>query len=754
MALVGGNTVDLILKATDRASPAIKDVAGQLGGLDLAGRKAAGGGLADMGKAIPTLAGTLFSLASAIPGPIGLISQLGAATVGHLSKMSAEADATLQHMTALADGIQATFEETQAAVQRIRAEAAGNVGKAIELQYTQELAAIDKAYAKQVAAAKGNALQIQAIEADAAGKRLIAHAQYEAELSKLSQKRLELAKQLGIQVRDAETAITQALLEEQGKRTQALDVGAQRQAEILKAGYQKQLEEIKKLGGTETEQYQLRRAAQEAYEAQSLQQTTETEIKRRAIVKQQAEFLADLAKGAGAAEASLAVAVAESQGKQVAAIQIAGAQRKALLDAEYQETLKRIALQGLTEQQALAARLTAERTYHAQSAQLALEMGERKKQIAAEAAAKEAEAVAKFDADRKARQEKDFQEWLHRLEEQAKAYKALKDSAADVAAAEAEATAAVLEGQGKQLEAIQTTAAQRQQIIEDTYVKEIEAIRRMPLTAQENLTLKLNAEKKYAADSIALTTQTESQRKRLVEDAVQGSLAAFSKLGAGWEGIQQKLTMANFITETQKGITALQQLGAAVTAGDQTLKLAGITLRDVEMAQAGLTRSLVTAVQTGVIPGTQAVQQNTAANQENIKTLSDGTKILSEQAASWANVGNEIGKATGQLTAWAQAEKDAKKGGGGGGGAINFSVPSWVKTAADVERYIKGGTGPGGASVTPPPASNKGKISGATGHNQTNNINVNVGSVNDKQRVQELTATIMQAIADAERRRS
>jgi hypothetical protein len=738
-----GNTVDLVLKATNQASPALTRVAGELGALNKAGHQAASGGLADVGKAIPTIAGSLLSLASAIPGPIGMLAQLGSATVGHLSKMSAEADATLQRMTALADGIQATFEETQAAVSRIRAEAAGNVGQVIEQQYAQELAAIDKAYAKQVAAAKGNALQIAAIEAESAGKRLIAHAQYEAELSKLSQKRLELAKQLGTQLRDAETGVTQALLEEQGKRLQALDVGAARQAEVARAGYQKQLEEIKKLGGTETEQYQLRRQAQEVFEAQSLEQTTQTEIKRRAILKEQGTFLKDLAATAKDAQASLTVAMLESQGKQKEAIEAGAAQRKAILDAEYQQVLERIAKQGLTEKQALEARLSAERAYAAQSQQLAVETADKKTALVKEAAEKEAQALAKAATDKKQAEDKRFADWIENLKAIANAQKLVIDATAGAADATASATATIQESYGKQLEALERTAARSQEVLEERYAAEVNQANQTAMTVSQRRELILKAEQKYAEDSIRLSVETENRRKAIVEQSVSTTLGAFAKLGTGFQDIQSKLTFVTLVQETQKGITAIQQLSTALAAGDASLKAAGLTQADLARLTQGLTQNLQQQAQ-ALQTGTTAVQQNTAAAAENVKVLSDGTKVLSEQAASWATVAGEIGKATGQLTSWAAAEAASKAK---TPSSFSFAVPAGT-TAQDIANAIGKG---GGAAIQP---SQKKSTASATSHNQTNNINVSVGSVNDKQRVQELTTTIMQALADAERRRT
>lgn len=734
------NTIDLVLKATNQASPAINTVARELGTLDLAGRKAAGGGLADMGKAIPQIAESLLSMGVALPGLPGALSAIAAVAVGAFNRWVNAAELAAQKTKELGERVQATFEETQAEVNRIRAEAAGDATAIVEQQYARELAQIEKSQQQKVKAAKGSAEEISAIEAEMAGKRLIAAERLEAELAALTHKRVDLARQMGEQVRAAETAVTVGLLEESGKRLQALEVGAGRQVEILRTANQKQLEEIKKLGGTEQEQYELRRQAQEVFAAQSLQLTTETEIKRRAILKEQSEFLKGLAKSAGEAEASLAVAVLESQGKHVAAVEAAAAQRKAVLDAEYQATLERIAKQGLTEQQALEARLNAERSYHAQSRQLALDTATRKTQLAEETAAKEAQAAEKAAAAQKAA----IQAWLENLKLIKAAQEMVVASIAAVADADAKATAAVLEGQDQRLEALETTSARQQAIIEETYLAEIKKANETAMLASQRLQLKLNAEKKYAADSIALSTQTEQARRQIVESSVSAALSAFQRMGAGFEAIQSKLTMVTFIQETQKGIAAFLELGKAIQQGDTTLAAAGLTAQDVARAIAGLTGQLTTAIHTGIVPGTQALEKQNAT--------------LTTMPANWAAVGSSIGGATAELqnfTAWSdRAMEAANKVAQSKMGTVSTPLPSHIKTAQEALNWMKSGQ----ASITPQSQFGSKTEKPATtlksSSTSTNNVNVNVGSVNDKTQIQQLTNAVMQAIADAERRRT
>jgi hypothetical protein len=198
---------------------------------------------------------------------------------------------------------------------------------------------------------------------------------------------------------------------------------------------------------------------------------------------------------------------------------------------------------------------------------------------------------------------------LAKLEQDRKAFHLA--NLAELTAAEAAATQATLLAQGKVLEASDAGLEADTAKAKARLDAKLEEIQKLYQATSQGLEERRTAEAKYQQDVIALEANAAKQRQTIIEGLTTAALASLKGLGAGFEDIEQKLTLATFLQNTQKAVAGWLELGVAIANGDKTLTDAGLTIQNVQDVVKALTQQMQDAISHGIVPMTDAVESLT-----------------------------------------------------------------------------------------------------------------------------------------------
>jgi hypothetical protein len=153
------------------------------------------------------------------------------------------------------------------------------------------------------------------------------------------------------------------------------------------------------------------------------------------------------------------------------------------------------------------------------------------------------------------------------------------------------------------------------------------------------------AEAKYQQDVIALEANAAKQRQTIIEGLTAAALASLKGLGAGFEDIEQKLTLATFLQNTQKAIAQWLELGVAIANGDKTLTDAGLTIQNVQDVVKALTQQMQDAISHGIVPMTDAVESLTDMEKKWANEWTHGFGAMHNEVSDLITEINDISQA-------------------------------------------------------------------------------------------------------------
>lgn len=168
---------------------------------------------------------------------------------------------------------------------------------------------------------------------------------------------------------------------------------------------------------------------------------------------------------------------------------------------------------------------------------------------------------------------------------------------------------------------------------------------------------RLATEKKNREEAVKIEADAAAKVKQFIEDVAATTTRAgdiFKGLGAGFEEMAGKLSLASYLQKARADIETLKGYQDLIAQGDDTLRQAGITAEGVGAAIKKLTDNMQDAVNRGAAP--------LAENAKAVATAIDGAGAAAARAApSFAELADA-------MTAAAQAQTALASRPPGGGG--------------------------------------------------------------------------------------
>lgn len=195
-----------------------------------------------------------------------------------------------------------------------------------------------------------------------------------------------------------------------------------------------------------------------------------------------------------------------------------------------------------------------------------------------------------------------------------------KELTAKLAAAEAEAEQAVLQGQGREVAAIEAGAARKRTIAEQTYQAELKQIESLQLAKSDAWERERQAYQEKEAALTKISADEAAQRQKSLETATTAAITTLSSLGPAFAKTLQLLSVAQFVQQTQDAVKTFTNLRDAIAAGDQTFAKLGITTEKVDAVIAKLGETMRTALQKGEVPAKSTTAALSALLDKAIKT--------------------------------------------------------------------------------------------------------------------------------------
>lgn len=317
---------------TLRASRAATDSAAEgFGSVSEAAKHLAKGGLAEVLSQVPIVGNALSRLATGLGGfPLlaGGVIGAGIGIIKMLSDMDTAATKDLQGIEALSKSIGTDFRQAQLDAAQVTAEATNQRTAAIELGYQKELAASEAAKNQAIATAQAEFDEVNnrwfaslatrqialakymaakaAAEGKSADDAIAAQARENARILALLNEQIAAVQGFEQAKRSAQAAADSGALGAQGNTTQALQVSIAEQVALIKDGYAKQVETLRKLFGDDVQSFNEQRVvAEETMQAKlvALEQTAADQ--RRQILQQSTTAAIDIVAKLGTAFGSL-----------------------------------------------------------------------------------------------------------------------------------------------------------------------------------------------------------------------------------------------------------------------------------------------------------------------------------------------------------------------------------------------------------------------------------------------------------------
>jgi membrane-associated protease RseP (regulator of RpoE activity) len=271
-----------------------------------------------------------------------------------------------------------------------------------------------------------------------------------------------------------------------------------------------------------------------------------------------------------------------------------------------------------------------------------------------------------------------------------------------VQAAEAEATALVLRSQGLQLAALQTTTEQQRAVLAQAHQERLRQLDQLGLAARDAWERRRQIEAEFQARVVALEQQAADQRRQIIDGLTTSALTIVQSLGDRFAGITEKLSVAQFVQQTQAAMQTLRGMIEALENGDQTLQQVGLTTQELTQGIQALTTQMQEAIAKGHVPTQQAAAATADAladlgaaavdageqwlrSLEGISTALDAIIAKTRQARqTMGTLGSQqtttSGTAAGQTTTTP-----------GGGGGMVIDVSSLLQTISRIAEPFRAG---------------------------------------------------------------
>lgn len=195
----------------------------------------------------------------------------------------------------------------------------------------------------------------------------------------------------------------------------------------------------------------------------------------------------------------------------------------------------------------------------------------------------------------------------------AAAAKAASESASVLQKVQAETSGGVL----ALVEADRKAALERVNIERDTTLQKIAEQEKLSGNVKAANAARVDVERKALQDITAAEITAAEARRKAIESVTDTALALADKLGAGFAGLKQKLSLADFIQETTRSIEFIQK-------NTDALKEIGVTETELAATTARLTAQIRTATTEGWIPQQKALEAVTQSALGIVEKLGAG----------------------------------------------------------------------------------------------------------------------------------
>jgi hypothetical protein len=206
---------------------------------------------------------------------------------------------------------------------------------------------------------------------------------------------------------------------------------------------------------------------------------------------------------------------------------------------------------------------------------------------------------------------------------------------ADLSASQAQAQADTLNAEGKRTEALAVSLDAQKALYQKAYEERLDQIQKEGYGAAEADKQREAAYQILQNNLTSLETKGAEERRSIIEKSTGDALAIYQRLGAGFEDITRKLSVASFVQNTSRAIDSLKALGDAIASGDKTLQDAGLTQKDVAAGIRELTDQMKDAVTHGMVPMTDAAKETAKA----LDTVGTSATAAADGAAALFNAG-------------------------------------------------------------------------------------------------------------------